>query len=85
MRSDGVIIIKTKTGIKVKKIPEFLKKKWREKGDREEYYSWSEARAREFKTLARARETSDNYFQQLKKNIEIAKEKLKRLDKRKDM
>lgn len=84
MRSDG-ILVKTKDGVRVKKIPEYLKKKWREKGDREAYYKWSEARAREFKTLTRARDTSDNYFQQLKKNIEIIRKKLKILDKRQDV
>lgn len=84
LRNNGVLI-KIDKKVITKKIPEYLKKAWREKGNREEYYKWSEERAREFKAIARARDTSDNYFQQLKKNIEIIKQKLKILDKRKDM
>lgn len=65
-RNDG-IILKTKAGVQVKKIPEYLKERWRTKGNREEYYKWSDTRARVLKTLARARDTTDNYFQGLKK------------------
>lgn len=79
-RSDGVLL-KTKTGVKLKKIPEYLKKKWRELGDREEYYNWSDAHAHALKTITRAR-TSDNYYQRLKKDVELMTEKFKRLDKR---
>lgn len=82
-RNDG-IIIKTKKGVEIKKIPQFIKLKWRQLGNREEYYKWADKRASEFKTLTHARlsETSDNWFQANKKKAEILKEKLKRLDKR---
>ena len=83
-RTDG-IILKTKTGIKIKKIPQFLRNKWRELLDREEYYKYFDKRARELKTIAHARDTSDNWWQYQKKQIEIASEKYKRLDKRKDI
>lgn len=83
LRNDG-IIIKTKTGVIVKKIPQFIKLKWRKFGDRQEYYQWADERAREFKALTRTRieKTSDNWFQANKKNAEILREKLKKLDKR---
>lgn len=84
LRNEG-ILIHTKKGVEHKKLPQFLRKMWREKGNTAEYYNWSDKRAREFKTLARARDTSDNYWQQLKKNTEILRQKLKQLDKRNDL
>lgn len=75
------VFVKTRNGTKLKKIPQFLKKKWRETEGTEEYYKKSDARARELKK-AHARETSDNYYQALKKQYESQELRLKRLDKR---
>lgn len=82
-RNNG-ILIKTKTGTKLKKIPLYLREFWKKFEDREEYYAvQDEQRARVLnETRARLEKTSDNYWQNMKKTIENIKEKLKRLDKR---
>lgn len=81
------VFVPTKEGPKLKKIPNFIKNKWRNLGDRIEYFKLNDERARELKRYARtlAEENTNNYFQQLKQNTEISEEKYKILDKRKDL
>ena len=67
-----------------KKIPTFLRNKWKEE-NREEYFKIFDERAHALKEIARTRETSKNPYQYLKDVIEKTKQQIKRLDKRKDL
>lgn len=82
-RNNGVFV-KTKEGVKLKKIPIYLKNKWKDLDDRQEYYNVQEkSRTQQLEEMrARLGNTSDNYWQLIKKNVEILKQKLKKLDKR---
>lgn len=82
-RNNGVLV-KTKDGVILKKIPIYLKNKWKDLDDREEYYKIQEkSRAQQLEQMrTRLKDTSDNYWQLIKKNVEILKQKLKKLDKR---
>lgn len=78
------VLVKTKNGVILKKIPNYLKQKWKELENREQYYKEFDKRAHVFKAITRARleKTSNNWYQDNKQAIESLKEKLKRLDKR---
>lgn len=78
-RNNG-IPMKINGKVVIKKIPSINRKIWREKYDREEYYNWTEERARAQKEDARARDTDDNYFKYSKKQIETISKTLKILD-----
>lgn len=80
IRNFGVFV-KTKHGTRLKPIPEFLRKKWREQEDRELYYFLSELRREQLREAFSKLGYNDGYFQRLKKNVEILKKKLKILDK----
>lgn len=82
IKRNGGIFIKTKSGTQFKKIPQYLKQKWKDLDDREEYFKKSDKRAHELKTIARARKTSKNPWQYLHDLKEELKLKFKRLDKR---
>lgn len=81
------ILIKTETGVKNGGLPQFFRRKWREKYDREEYFKIAEEFAHTYKTITRARlkKGKNNWFQDNKNKIEIQTQKLKRLDKRQDL
>lgn len=84
------VLIKTREGnVSLKKIPEFLKRKWRESGEnaREEYFRLYDERARELKndTRARLEKGNNNYFQDSNNQKESKRLKFKRLDKRQDL
>lgn len=80
-RNQG-ILIKQNNQIVVKKIPQYLREKWKSLDNREEYFNAMDARAREMKKNARTRENSKNAMQYLKQTIETLKIKIKKLDKR---
>lgn len=82
-RNNG-IFVKTKTGVILKKIPQYLKEKWKNIDNRKEYFKeQEETRARILNdTRTRLDKTSNNYWKNLKQTVEITKKKLKILDKR---
>lgn len=78
------VLIPTKDGVKLKKIPTFLREKWKNFEDRKEYFKLFDKRARELlnDTRARMEKTDLNYFKYLKMTYNLARERFKRLDKR---
>lgn len=83
-RNQG-ILIKQDNGVVLKKIPQFLREKWKSLDNRDEYFNAMDTRARELKEIARTRDTSKNPMQYLNQTIEGFKEKIKKLDKRQDL
>ena len=75
------VLIKTKHGVRLKPIPEFIRKKWRDLDDRMLYYFLSDQKRMRLRKEFAKSDTTDNYFQRLQKNIEILRKKLKILDK----
>lgn len=82
IKRNNAILIKTKNKVMVKKIPNFLKNKWKDLDNREEYFKEQDKRTHALKTIARERETSKNIFWYTKQIVEKLKNQYKRLDKR---
>lgn len=80
IRRNNGLLLKIDGKVITKKIPSITRKKWRELYDREDYYNWTETRARAQKECARTRDTSDNYYRFQKKLAEILQKKYKILD-----
>ena len=85
IRNNGVLV-PSKMGVKLKPIPQYLRKKWKENA-REDYYLWQETqRATQIQTqkdiLTRTDKNLGHYRRQTN---EHKKEQLKRLDKRQDI
>lgn len=83
-RNNG-ILIKLEGKVIKKKIPQFLKNKWKELDNREEYYKAQDERTRAYKTIARTRDISKNIFQYQKDQTEKKQEQIRKLDKRQDL
>lgn len=83
-RNNG-ILLKIDGKVIKKKIPQFLKNKWKDLDNREEYFKEQDARARQLKQLAHTRDTDLNVFKYAKLKNESQHEKIKRLDKRQDL
>lgn len=83
-RNQG-ILIKENNKVVLKKIPTFLRNKWKNLDNREEYFKVMDNRARALKDIARTRDISKNAMNYLKQTIETLKTKIKKLDKRKDI
>ena len=81
IRNNGVLI-QTKTGLKIKPIPQYLRNKWKE-FNHEDYYKWQEEqKQKKIKEMQKIlSKTSKNFGYYQRQNTEIKKEKLKRLDK----
>lgn len=81
IRNNGVLV-PSKTGLKIKPIPQYLRKKWKENA-REDYYLWQEQQKQinvqnQQEILSK---TSKNFGDYRRQTNEIKKEQLKRLDK----
>jgi len=87
IKNNYAVFIKSKFGLKTRKIPTFLRNKWKDLENREEYFRKSDERARALKqnTRARLKNTDLKYYQYQQLTKEIQAEKLKRLDKRQDI
>lgn len=83
-RNNG-ILLKIDGKVIKKQIPQFLKNKWKDLDNREEYFKAQDERTRAYKTIARTRDTSKNIFQYNKDKTEKKHEQIKRLDKRQDL
>lgn len=80
-RNNG-ILVPTKSGPKIKKLPQYIAKKWRENNPND-YYHEQEIRNQMLKENydQQLKNTTINFAWYLKKKANIKKEKLKRLDK----
>lgn len=84
IRNNGVLI-PTKTGVKLKPIPQYLRQKWKENA-REDYYIWQQTQKdnliqNQQNILSK---TDKNYGEYRRQNKETKLEKLKRLDKHRE-
>lgn len=86
IKKTGNIIIPSKTGPRIKRIPTFLKNKWKDFDNRKEYFKKSEELKKQNleKTKQTLSNTSLNYWEYSKLLTQLQDEKLKRLDKRGD-
>lgn len=84
IKKDNGVYIQTKNGPKLKKIPQFLKQKWKDLDDREEYFKHqNEEEKRNKENIKKIlKNTSKNIYQYQKQQAETLTEKIKRLDKR---
>ena len=77
IKKNQCVFITTKNGLITKKIPQFLKNKWKDKEDRNQYFKSNDERARELKAATRARlkKTDLSYWQYQKLITASAAEK----------
>lgn len=81
IRNNGVLI-PTKTGVKLKPIPQYLRQKWKENA-RKDYYTWQETQKNKLVENQKniLSKTDKNYGEYKRQTKETKLEKLKRLDK----
>lgn len=85
LRNSGVLV-PTKSGLKIKPIPQYLKKKWKE-NERESYFAEQEQQKKIMRQTQKEllSKTDKNFGWYRRQHKEIKLEQLKRLDKRTDL